>query len=111
MVAVVVGLLWRPLRDVLSELSTSPGRARFWHSVYLIWLVALPFCFSLFARPDGRTLPPSLASAVAAHLLGALMGVVVAVLFVALCIATMSRAAPAITRDDFDDLQRLLIKV
>ena len=108
----VVGVLWRPLCGILADLCGTATRARFWACYTGVMLILVPLAAVLLGRSGGRGTEP-LWVAVMDQVRWPVLGLIVALFVVAIGIATFiqTRASVSVSRDQVDDLQRLLERV
>jgi hypothetical protein len=107
---VVVVYLQRPLLRALTEACGTEQRARVWTAYSNVVILLLPLLAVLLAR----VAPPasdSLLFAVVGYLQWSFVGLVLATLIVAVGAASIQPAEPVVTRNQIDDLQRLVAKI
>jgi hypothetical protein len=111
--ALIVLALWRPFYDLLVDLCGTERRARFWRCYTAVMLVLVPVAAVMLGRSEGRAADPTWV-AVVDQAKWAVLGLIVALFVIAMAIATFIQAKSAlvsVSRDQVDDLQRLLAKV
>ena len=114
MSTLIVLALWRPFYDLLVDLCGTERRARFWRCYSAVMLVLVPLAaVMLLGRAEGRAADATWV-AVVDQARWAVLGLIVALFVIAMAIATFLQANTAlvsVSRDQVDDLQRLLAKV
>jgi hypothetical protein len=108
----IIGALWRPLHGILVDLCGTQARARFWCCYTSIMLILVPLAAVLLGRSDGRAGDPVWVM-VMDRARWAVIGLILALFVVALGIGAFirTRASVMVSRDQIDDLQRLLARV
>ena len=108
----VVGSLWRPLYGVLADLCGTENRARFWRCYTSIMLLLVPLAAVMLGRAEANAREPVWVL-VMDQARWAVVGLIVALFVVAMGIAAFiqAKASISVSRDQIDDLQRLLDRV
>src|SRR5262249_6231123 len=110
----VVVSLWRPLYGILVDLCGSEKRADFWRCYTCIMLTRVPLAAVMLGRTEGHAGDPFWI-AFLDQAKWAVLGLILALFVVAMGIATFVQtnqsAKVSISRDQLDDLQRLMAKV
>ncbi|CAN5564690.1 hypothetical protein BH11PLA2_BH11PLA2_04990 [soil metagenome] len=112
----VTAYLHRPLKRLLPEICSSLERGAFWSACIDIILVLTPLMALLLGRENASFRPSLIGLQVADLLWAPMLGLIFAVLVVAIIVATLSKAEPEwqatiVPKDQRTGLNRLLDKV